>query len=148
MLSLDGKSFTTGRARFRDEAPGKQELTAKIFVKIEFPTLEGNWSALAQVDSGAAYSILDIELAEALGVLDGDGASTKVDTRLGKISGRLERVPLVLVADEGVSLDMEATFLVSRDWSGRTFLGYTGFLDKLRIALDPPVNNFYFGEPE
>lgn len=146
MLSLKGRSFTTGRAKFRDEAPGRQEPTAKIFVKIEFPTLEGTW--LAQLDSGAAYSMLDIELAESLGVLDGDGAPAKVDTRLVKISGRLERVPLVLIADEGASLEVEATFFVSRDWPGKTFLGYTGFLDKLRIALDPPVNDFYFGETE
>jgi hypothetical protein len=43
---------------------------------------------------------------------------------------------------------VEATFFVSPEWPGKTFLGYKGFLDRLRIALDPPVNDFYFGEPE
>jgi hypothetical protein len=104
MLQLRGESFTSGRAKFRDQAPRAPELTAKIFVKIEFPNLEG--SVLAQIDSGSAYSMLDLELARALGVLDGDG----------------DRGP------------------------GRPSLGYTGFLDKLRIGLDPPVNDFYFGE--
>lgn len=146
MLSIGEKSFTTGRAKFRDQAPGAQEPTAKIFVKVEFPGLEGDW--LAQIDSGAAYSMLDIEVAQALGLLNGDGEPARIDTRLGLIEGRLERIPLVLVADEGASLDMEATFLVSQAWQGKTFLGYTGFLDRLRIALDPPVNDFYFGETE
>lgn len=146
MLSLGGKSFTTGRAKFQDQAPGAPEATAKIFVKIEFPALEGSW--LAQVDSGAAYSMLDVEVAQALDVLDGNGQPASIHTRLGLIAGRLERIPLVLVADEGDSLDVEATFFVSREWSGKTFLGYKGFLDRLRIALDPPVNDFYFGEPE
>jgi hypothetical protein len=146
MLSLGEESFTTGRAKFRDQAPGAQELTAKIFVKVEFPGLEGDW--LAQLDSGSAYSMLDVEVAQALGLLNGDGEPASIGTRLGIIEGRLERIPLVLVADEGVSLDMEATFLVSQGWSGKTFLGYTGFLDKLRIALDPLLNHFYFGETE
>jgi hypothetical protein len=145
MLSLNGKGFTTGRARFRDQAPGSQELTAKIFVKIEFPGLDGSW--LAQVDSGSAYPMLEPGLAKALGVLDGDGEPARIHTRLGRIGGRLERIPLTLVADEGDSLEMEAVFLVSRDWHGKTFLGYSGFLDRLRIALDPPENFFYFGEP-
>jgi hypothetical protein len=146
MLSLGGKSFTTGRAKFRDQAPGSEELTAKVFVKIAFPGLEGSW--LAQVDSGSAYSMLDVELARVLGLLDRDGQPASIHTRLGLVEGRLERIPLVLVADEGASLEMETTFLVSRAWHGKTFLGYTGFLEKIRTALDPPVNNFYFGETE
>jgi len=145
MLSLRGQSFTTGRTKFRDKSPGTQEPTAKIFVKIGFQGVEGNF--LAQLDSGAAFSMLEVELAMTLGVLDGDGERVSISTREGSIAGRLERIPLILVADEGVSLNVETMFLVSRDWPGKTFLGYTGFLDKLRIALDASVNDFYFGDP-
>lgn len=146
MLSLRGKGFISSRAKFSDQAPGTQELTAKVFVKVEFPGLEGSW--LAQLDTGAAYSMLDVEVAKVLGLLDGDGEPTQVHTRHGMIKGHLERVPLILVADEGDPLEVETTFLISREWNGRTFLGYTGFLERLRIALDPLVNDFYFGEPE
>jgi len=146
MLLLGGKSFTSGRAKFEDQAPGTPELTAKIFVKVKFPNLVGNGNLLAQLDSGSAYSMLEVELAQTLGVLDGDGEPARVRTPSGIVHGRLERIPLVLVADEGESLDVETTFLVSRDWTGKTFLGYTGFIDKLRIALDSPANDFYFGE--
>ncbi len=145
MLLLDAKSFTSGRAKFVDQAPGALELTAKIFVKVKFPDLDGAGNLLAQLDSGSAFSMLEVELAQALGVLDGDGEPTRVHTRFGSVDGRLERIPIVLVADQGESLDVEATFLVSRDWTGKTFLGYTGFIDKLRIALDSPANDFYFG---
>lgn len=55
------------------------------------------------------------------------------------------RLPVTLVADDGESLEVEAPFFVSPDWRGGTFLGYTGLLDRLRIALDSPANFFYFG---
>jgi len=51
-----------------------------------------------------------------------------------------------LVADEGRSLEVDATFFISQSWRGGTFLGYTGLLDRLRIALDSPANLFYFGK--
>lgn len=146
MLKLGETSFTTGRAKFLDRKPGSQEPTAKIYVTVKFPSL--GRQSLAQLDTGAAWSVLEAEIAEALGVLDGDGEPTTMRTHLGEMTGRLERVPLTLIADEGTSLEVEATFLVSPEWSSITFLGYTGLLDRIRIALDPPVNWFYFGESE
>jgi hypothetical protein len=44
---------------------------------------------------------------------------------------------------------MESTVFVSEDWPGPIVLGFRGFLEKLRIALDPGVRHseqlFYFG---
>jgi len=65
---------------------------------------------------------------------------------VGHLDGQLIRLPVTLIADEGESLDLEATFFVSEQWRGGTFLGYTGLLDRLRIALDSPANLFYFGK--
>jgi predicted aspartyl protease len=144
MLKLGEESFTTGRARFRDQSASNTELTAKIFVEVKFVGLDT--TLLAQVDTGAAYSTLETEVADALGLLDGEGYPTVLSTRLGPVQGKLMKsVSLTLVAHEGVPLDLEATFFVSRDWRGPTFLGYTGLLDHIRIALDPPTNLFYFG---
>jgi hypothetical protein len=83
-----------------------------------------------------------------LELLDGDGQVTTVRTHQGDVKGRLEHIPLTLVADEGLSLEVDATFLVSKEWLGGTFLGYTGMLEKIRIALDPRYNLFYFGDTE
>jgi hypothetical protein len=146
MLSLHGESFTSGRSRFVDQHPRFPEQTAKIYVKIEFPGIEKAW--IAQVDTGAAYSVLDVDVAKALDLLDFSSQRTRLSTRLGTLSGTLVEVPMRLVADEGSSLHLDAMFFVSRDWRGGTFLGYTGLLERLRIALDCPANLFYFGVEE
>jgi len=147
MLTLNGLPFASSRAKYLDEEPFSQEPSAKVYVTVEFPGLS---HSLAQLDTGAAWSVLDLATAELLDLLDGGGEPTKMKTHAGTVAGRLERVPVKLVADEGDSLDLEATFLVSRDWRGRTFLGYTGSLDRVRIALDPGKgkNWFYFGEAD
>ena len=146
MLKLNGQDFTTGSARFLDESEDFPESTPKVYVRIEFPGLE-SWSrTFAQLDTGAAWSVLKRDLAEALGVIDGTGELVRMRTATGTLQGRLERVPLILIADEGISLTLQATFFVSRQWQGGTFLGYSGLIDRLRIALDSPANLFYFGE--
>jgi hypothetical protein len=145
MLTLAGEPFTVGRARFLDRIPDSREPTAKIFVKIKFPSLEAEEPWFAQVDSGAPWSVLNREVAYALGVLDSDGDLVFVSTRLGLITGRLERIQVALMADEGESTEVEATFFVSKDWIGPTFLGYSGFLDRIRIAIDPSSDSVFFG---
>jgi hypothetical protein len=142
MLKLDDEIFASGRARYRDRRPDAFEPTAKIFVRVDLAGLE----MLAQIDTGAAYSTLETPVAEALDILDRDGQPATLDTRLGIVAGRLERVPITLLADEGEALDIEAAFFVSRKWQGKTFLGYSGLLDHIRIALDPLSNLFYFGK--
>ncbi|MBI2160202.1 MAG: hypothetical protein HYU25_07490 [Candidatus Rokubacteria bacterium] len=62
----------------------------------------------------------------------------------GEIRGRLERINVRLHADEGDSLDLEATVLISPDWRGN-FLGYGGLLQHIRFAVDASNNFFYFG---
>lgn len=144
MLILDGQRFTSGRSSFFDQHPKFLEPTAKVFVKVAFSGLSR--PLLAQLDTGAAFSTLEVEVAEELGLFDLRGQTARLSTRLGSIGGHLIRLPLSLRADEGDSLHIEATFFVSRDWRGATFLGYIGLLDRLRIALDSPSNLFYFGE--
>jgi len=146
MLILDGQRFTSGRSLFYDQHPKFLEPTAKVFVKVAFPGL--NRRMLAQLDTGAAFSTLEVEVAEELGFFNLKGQTARLSTRLGTIGGHLVRLPLSLIADEGDSLSVEATFFVSRDWRGPTLLGYVGLLDKLRIALDSPVNFFHFGEAD
>lgn len=144
MLILNGESFTSGRSRFLDQNPRFPEPTAKVFVRVRFFGVEGTWTA--QVDTGAAYSILEIGVAAALGLPGLQGPWMRLSTRLGVLDGQLIRLPVTLVADDGESLNLEGVFFVSAEWRGGTFLGYTGFLDRLRIALDSPANLFYFGE--
>jgi hypothetical protein len=151
MLSFAGEPFTRGRSRFLDRVPEFRESTAKVFVRIRFPDLarlserEEPPAWFAQVDTGSAWPVLNCDVARGLGVLDGDGDPAAMSTRLGRFAGRLERLRVSLLADEGESVEFEATFFVSRDWLGPTFLGYSGFLDRIRTAIDPSSNSFFFG---
>jgi hypothetical protein len=144
MLRLGTADFTTGRAKFADIADWATDKTPKIYVKITPQNLEGT-ILLAALDTGAAWSILDAEVAENLDLIDGSGELVRVSTWRGPIEGRLHRIGLRLHADEGVSLDFEATFLISRDWRGN-FLGYGGLLQHIRFAVDATSNFFYFGK--
>jgi hypothetical protein len=143
LLRQDGAEFTTGRSRYSDRAPGSQEPTAKIFVKIIGEGLPG--PVLAQLDTGAAWSILDVEVAEALGLLGRDGEPKRISTRLGSILGKLEQTSLEIPADEGYSLTIEAIVWVSPEWRAGNFLGYHGLLEGIRFAVDPSDNSFHFG---
>ncbi len=108
--------------------------------------MEEHYPILAQLDTGAAYSVLDREVAEASQLFQADGDVVKMRTNAGEISGSLVKVPVRLIAESGESIDLEGTFFVSEDWSAGNFIGYSGFLDSIRSAIDPSANHFYFGE--
>ncbi len=82
-----------------------------------------------------------------MGALSSVGVPKRLSSRFGTKDGRLVKVPLTLPADEGESLTLDqATVFVSEDWpKGKNFLGYIGFIESIRMALDPQENMFYFG---
>ena len=141
LRDLEGNFFATGCAIFADTDP--TETSPKIYVRIQ----PGNLPApvLAQLDTGAAWSVLNAEIARRIGVLDARGEPLTLSTRTGKVFGKLVRAPVSLVADAGESLELDATFFVSADWRHGTFLGYSGLLEWMRFAIDPYRNLFYFG---
>jgi len=138
-----GAAFSVGKSRFTDRAPGSEEPTPKIFIRIQPEALGG--VIFAQLDTAAAWTIFDASVAEALSLLDGTGDLIPLSTRKGQFRGRLARTPLDIVADEGESLTVEATVWVCPDWTHGTFLGYAGLLERIRFALDPSNDFFYFG---
>ena len=141
LFDLDGKEFAAGRAAYADS--DQTETSPKIFVRIrprDFPA-----PVLAQLDTGAAWSVLNVEIALAMGVLDQQGEPLTLSTRVGQIRGKLVKADICLVADAGESLELDATFFVSAEWKYGTFLGYSGLLEWIRFAVDPQRNLFYFG---
>ena len=143
MLQLRSLPFTSGRSKFVDHSPEFPDRTAKIYVKVAFP---GADTVFAQLDTGAAWSVLPPDIASRLKILSGAGDPAIINTWLGRKIGHLVRVPYLLLADEGSEIASEGLFFVTPDWpEGMTFLGYSGLLDSIRFALDPQVNDFYFG---
>ena len=139
----NGVNFTTGRAKFLDQSESSQGTTAKIWVRIE-PASFGH-PILAQLDTGAAWSILDAEVANELSLFDGDGQLVTISTRLGEGRFTLKRIPVQILADDGESLSVDATVAVWSEWHHGTFIGYPGLLERIRFAVDPFDNYFYFG---
>lgn len=124
--------------------PRLREPTARIYVSVRLADLPEDQYVL--LDTGAAWSVLSLELAEAAGISEETGEPVRLASRFGTHEGFLIRLPITFLAEDGQSLATDGTFFVSRDWpSPVTFLGYSGLLDSIRFALDPQKNHFYFG---
>jgi len=117
---------------------------ARIVVPVELKSVAK--PVLAVVDTAAPWCIFEPVVAESLvrnslPIL----RQTFLSTRLGMIQGSLYREVLRIPADEGEPLDVEASVFLSPDWRGPNFIGYQGLLQRIRFAVDPEVNLFYFG---
>ncbi|MDM8541408.1 hypothetical protein QUF90_09990 [Desulfococcaceae bacterium HSG9] len=112
-------------------------------------------SEIALLDTGAEWSVIGGETAILLEEQLGSPIeSSRMSTRLGLIDGFLHHVNITLLAGQnsGDNLTVESTVFVSEEWEGPLVLGYRGFLEKIRFALDPGVvpgeQIFYFGLAE
>ena len=137
----DGSVFASGRSRYLDKDPGHPSETASVHVQVEFDGV----GALAMLDTGAAWSVLNADLADSLELFDRDGVPETISSRIGTVQGKLVRAITTLVADEGDSVEVDSTVFVSREWPAGNFIGYTGFLERIRFAIDPQDNGFIFG---
>ena len=69
-----------------------------------------------------------------------------MSTRLGLLTGRLERLTVTFTASEGNNLAIEATCFITEDWHGPPVIGWKGCLERLRFAIDPGTDTFYFAD--
>jgi hypothetical protein len=130
----------TGRARYyADHRQGPHILF--VAVECRIGGLTNTFQAL--LDTAAQWCVLPSSVAQELGY-DGDEADVLLSTRLGDFAGRLEQIPVSLEAREGVSLEIEATWLVTDQWEGPAVIGWKGCLERMRFALDPFTDDFYF----
>jgi hypothetical protein len=108
----------------------------------------GSGLVMTVVDTAAPWCIFRPEIGQLIRetfelLSDGD---IRLSTRLGLIRGALFHGPITIPADHGESLDLEATVFLSPDWRGDNFVGYQGLLQRIRFAVDPRRNLFYFGD--
>ena len=140
----DEPSFASGIARYLDVDRDKPDKEPRILVRVALGTLEN--LVFAVLDTAAPWCVFrqDVNTRLQPSLIPIPGGIT-LSTRLGLFHGDLYRGQLRLVAEEGESLDVEATVFVTPDWPGPNFLGYQGFLQRIRFAVDPESNLFYFG---
>mgnify|MGYP003555741107 CR=1 FL=1 len=110
-----------------------------IGIECEFSALKRK--QIARFDTGAELSIVSDEIyqmfAEEHAKLDSPVGKTRIHTRLGTFEGNLYRVVVSLSAEWGEPLTIEGTFLFCQEWTGPTVLGFHGFLERIRFAIDP-----------
>jgi hypothetical protein len=117
---------------------------ARILVRVR--PEPGADPVLAIVDTAAPWCIFTPDVGSTLlKHLDSVPGPIALSTRLGVFRGGLYRGTIVLAAEQGEHLDVDATIFLAPDWPGPNFLGYQGFLQRIRFAVDPESNLFYFG---
>lgn len=118
-----------------------------IGVRCKIGELKPSFNAL--LDTGSQWCVLRRDVAEALGCDPTPGPeAVNMDTRFGVMRGRLERIPIRFEADDGNQLEVDTTSFIAAEWPGPIVIGWRGCLERIRIALDPASDIFYFGSQE
>ena len=145
MLTLNDEEFASGVATYFEEDPSLTSTQTSIHVSI---VLEGDVSiqVFARLDPATPWVVLNSELNEQIG-LRATSAKVELHTVAGLMKGSLERFPITLQAEQGDPLEIEATLFVCDEWQRENFLGYSGFIERIRFAVDPASRKFYFGSP-
>ena len=80
----DGSTFATGMSSYLDADPGQRSETSRIHVKVEFDGVP----VLALLDTGAAWSVLNADLARELGLFERDGGPATISSQSGEYRGK------------------------------------------------------------
>jgi hypothetical protein len=146
MLTLNGQPFTEGQTLYVDVDPEHSANKQAIYIEVILP-IDAGIGVYAMVDTGSPYCIFNTELVEALRLASDDGEKISLSTPYGRFRGTIQRVTIGLKATQGTSLDIDASIYVPDEhWRFGNFLGYTGFLERFRCAIDPSTYMFYFGK--
>ena len=140
--------FATGVATYEDSYPGEEEHPRIVLTVV----VEEQLTIQEVVDTGAPWCILDPEVAQEIGVSADMGytAGKKLLMRGGSYSGAFHRMSIGLRNElDGEDLRIDATVFVPQvypgeSWPHPNFLGLTGLLERIRFAVDPGDNAFYF----
>lgn len=150
ILYSTGAEFSLGSCEYTSRpATGGEQLT-RLFIPIEIENVRTD----AVVDTGGAYLILNPELAAELEIDSNDALGVeKINIRGEVRSGSLHRLQVVFAASEGVGLPVEVTVFVpalfpGESWALPSFVGWHGCLERLRFALAPAEERFYFGSAD
>ena len=99
---------------------------------------------IALLDTASEWCILPFPIALEFGYDLETASGVRLHTRHGLISGELIRLPILFVAEEEESVEVDATWFISRDWPGPMVIGWKGCLERIRFALDPSEDAFCF----
>lgn len=147
LLRPNGNPFATGVASY-SYRPAINDISNRILLQVE---IEGELIE-AIIDTGSPYVVCPPYLAEEIGF----DPATALDSipfivRGTRMRGNLYRANIRFPAVDGDDLVVDATVFVpnqdhQESWGEHpAFIGLTGCLERLRFAVDPVDDQFYFG---
>jgi hypothetical protein len=143
---LFASGFAVGATRYLDRYLGQDDTRIVLIA-----SLAGRVTIEAIVDTGAPWCVLDPGLVDLIADLIVDEVPVAALAIRGVVyTGRLVRVRLGIQVDIGESREIEVTAFVptlepDEQWPLPNFLGLSGFLERIRFAVDPAESTFYFG---
>ncbi len=146
----DGRPFAQGACNYEYRPVPQEAAAPRIVVQIQIEDIETR----AVVDTGGVYLVCEPWIADLLNLDPADALGTgKLNIRGVEYPGYIHRIPLTLMAQEGQSVKLEATAFVPNPppylrWELPSFMGLSGCLERLRFAVDPTTDTFYFGALE
>ncbi len=146
----DGTLFATGAAPYAYRPVTAWESAPRVILTIRLEGVETS----AFLDTGGVYLLCAPQLARRLGLDPLDGIpAPPLQLGRGRLEGALHRVGLTFIAVDGEDLSIESTMFVPHVRPGEQWpedfpcvLGMQGCLERLRFAVDPTDDTFYFGE--
>lgn len=151
LFFANGVTFASGCAAYdyRPASPG--ESTPRIMVRVDIEGFVTN----AFLDTGAPYVIINPSIAEALQINIRAGIpQNKLLFRGILLNGYLHRLNLRFIAEEGEHAMVDATTFIPELTPGQEYegafpsiIGMNSCLERVRFALDPGQDRFYFGGP-
>ncbi len=140
-------AFACGAVRYLDRYGDETE--PRLVVPVRY---DGGELSFAIVDTGAPWCIISPEVANNLKIdrTAGYRPGRPLNIRGFRYEGWLCRVPVRFEPSQGQGLDVETTAFIpdltpGETWSFPNFIGLDGILFRIRFALDPTENLFYFG---
>jgi len=151
MLSFaSGAPFATGAAQYDYRPVTTQEEMPRVVVRIAIDRFE----TAAFVDTGGVYLICSPEVALRLRLNSREGLPVpRILLRGVWLSGRVYSLPVALLAEQGEGVTIRLAVFVpelspDQVWADEfpCVLGMHGCLERLRFAIDPGSDTFFFGD--
>lgn len=139
----DGAIFACSRVKYLDRFG--THAGNKIYIAVQFDTLPKTFAIL---DTAAPWCILSEEQAKVLNPnYRNESMEPKcLNIRGEKTEGVLLRLPITICADKGEDITIDGTvFVPQNERDIPNFIGLDGFLSRVKFAIDPQINEFYFG---
>ena len=146
LLFPNGEFFAIGAINYAYRPAITSDTTNRIIIVVY---VEDSITE-AVLDTGAPYPIIAPKVAKQAGLDRVKPLERKrMLVRGNWLEGSIIRLNMTLLADEGKDLTVDATAFIpdSEECWGDfpCFIGQMGFLERIRYALDPATDTFYFG---